>query len=95
MILSLYRRKIEVLLNFFIFYREDFNDRSIMELFVFRFDGATAIALVTALLGIWTTNTFFAFPFGTDKIPYNACRNRKQYQNNNNIFHNNDPNLKF
>lgn len=63
------------LLKIFIFYCEDYHDRSIIDLSVFRFAGATAIALVSALLAIRTTNTFFAFHFGTNKIPYDTSRN--------------------
>jgi hypothetical protein len=44
--------------------------------------------LVSALIGIGTSDTGFTAFFRTDKIPNNGRHNGKQNQNNHDVFHN-------
>ena len=89
MIQPLYRRKIEVLLNFFNFLDcGNFYFRSLMELFVVRFGGATAIALTAALFGIRTTYTMLTAFFCSVKIHHRTAHNKQKNCNQNYICHN-------
>ena len=49
-------------------------------------------AATLALLGIGAADTFFAFLFCADKIPYNSCCDHSQDTDYNYIFHNMSPN---
>ena len=72
-----------------------FDNKSITEILAGGIDGATATAFAGALFCVRTTNALFAFSFSTDQIPYNSACDGNQYKDNNQIFHNQHPNLGF
>lgn len=62
-----------------------------MGILVGRVSGAIATTLAAALLGIGAADALFSAFFGAYKIAYNSCHNRQQYDNNNDVFHNEHP----